>query len=289
MCMCVCVLTYKCIYIYTYPLYFPISRFPLPLPLLPSPLPLPSLSPPSPPSPLPLPSSPPSPSPSPSPLPPPSLSSPLLSLSPPLSSPLPLPSLSSPPSPPLPLLSSYSSFPLPSLSSLFPSPLPLLPLLSLSSLSSLSPLPPPLSSLQPKVIKPPLITGEVLLYESGIHAFLLQDGRDNCLMLPADGQIFLTSYRIIFLGTPCDPLAPSLIVTRSVPISSIYRIKRLPPSLLPPPISINTVGGLQIRSVTAEVRLACTGEELEINSPFRYSLTERAKRVHSLVMSIKRD
>ena len=72
-------------------------------------------------------------------------------------------------------------------------------------------------------------------------------------MLPADGQIFLTSYRIIFLGTPCDPQAPSLIVARSIPVSSIYRLKKLGPAILPQPLAIATVGGLQMRSVTAEV------------------------------------
>lgn len=103
------------------------------------------------------------------------------------------------------------------------------------------------------MIKPPLIPGETLLFEHSVHAYLLQDGRNSGLMLPADGQIFLTSYRVIFLGTPCDPQAPSLIVTRSMPISSIYRLKKLNPTLLPQPVSISTVGGLQIRSTSAEV------------------------------------
>ena len=58
---------------------------------------------------------------------------------------------------------------------------------------------------QPKVIKPPLLTGEVMLLEQGVHAYLLQDGRENGKLLPADGHVFLTSYRIIFLGTACNP------------------------------------------------------------------------------------
>ena len=58
--------------------------------------------------------------------------------------------------------------------------------------------------MQAKVIKPPLLPGEVLLLEQGLHAYLLPDGRDNGLLLPADGHVFLTSYRVIFLGTPCD-------------------------------------------------------------------------------------
>ena len=39
----------------------------------------------------------------------------------------------------------------------------------------------------------------------GVHAYLLPDGRENQLLVPAEGHIFLTSYRIIFLGTPCHP------------------------------------------------------------------------------------
>ena len=59
-------------------------------------------------------------------------------------------------------------------------------------------------AIQAKVIKPPLLPGEVLLLEQGLHAYLLCDGRDNGLLVPADGHVFLTSYRVIFLGTPCD-------------------------------------------------------------------------------------
>ena len=58
--------------------------------------------------------------------------------------------------------------------------------------------------IQAKVIKPPLLPGEVLLLEQGLHAYLLSDGRENGLLVPADGHIFLTSYRVIFLGTPVD-------------------------------------------------------------------------------------
>ena len=54
------------------------------------------------------------------------------------------------------------------------------------------------------MIKPPLLPGEVLLLEQGLHAYLLCDGRENGLLVPADGHVFLTSYRVIFLGTPCD-------------------------------------------------------------------------------------
>ena len=42
----------------------------------------------------------------------------------------------------------------------------------------------------------------------GLRAYLLNDGREDYLscteMLPAEGAIFLTNYRVIFQGVPCD-------------------------------------------------------------------------------------
>lgn len=47
----------------------------------------------------------------------------------------------------------------------------------------------------------------------GMRVHLLSDGRDEATgvmggppLLPAEGAIFLTTYRIIFKGTPNDPL-----------------------------------------------------------------------------------
>lgn len=47
--------------------------------------------------------------------------------------------------------------------------------------------------------------------------------------------------------------APNVIVTRSTPVASIFRLKKVPPSPLPQ-LGITTVSGLQMRSVTSEVR-----------------------------------
>lgn len=102
-----------------------------------------------------------------------------------------------------------------------------------------------------KIIKPPLLPGEVTVLE-GIHTYLLPDGRENGLLAPAEGHIFLTSYRVIFLGTPCDPHAPNVIVTRSMPVASIFRLKKLQQYPLPQ-LGITTVSGLQMRSTTAEL------------------------------------
>jgi len=65
---------------------------------------------------------------------------------------------------------------------------------------------------QPKVIKPPLLPGEVMVMD-GVRTYLFPDGRENGLLVPAEGHIFLTSYRIAFLGTPCHPLGEEVVVT----------------------------------------------------------------------------
>ena len=48
----------------------------------------------------------------------------------------------------------------------------------------------------------------------GLRAYLLPDGRDEGIggnvggpvLLPAEGAIFITTYRVVFKGTPCDAL-----------------------------------------------------------------------------------
>lgn len=54
----------------------------------------------------------------------------------------------------------------------------------------------------------------------GLRVYLLPDGREEGLggnmggptLLPAEGAIFLTNYRIIFKGTPCDPLGKNQVL-----------------------------------------------------------------------------
>jgi myotubularin-related protein 5/13 len=68
------------------------------------------------------------------------------------------------------------------------------------------------TTLQPKILRPTLLPGEELIME-GTRVYLLPDGREEHsggltggpTLLPAEGAIFLTNYRIVFRGTPCDP------------------------------------------------------------------------------------
>lgn len=67
--------------------------------------------------------------------------------------------------------------------------------------------------LQPKILTPTLLPGEEIVME-GLRVFITFDGREEGTgtnmggpaLLPAEGAIFLTTYRVIFKGTPCDPL-----------------------------------------------------------------------------------
>ena len=54
----------------------------------------------------------------------------------------------------------------------------------------------------------------------GLRVYLLPDGREEGSglnmggppLLPAEGAAFLTNYRVIFKGTPCDPLGRGQIM-----------------------------------------------------------------------------
>ena len=51
-----------------------------------------------------------------------------------------------------------------------------------------------------------------MIMSYGVHCYLLSDGRENGLLVPADGHVFLTSYRVIFIGTPCNPQGTTYIL-----------------------------------------------------------------------------
>uniref|UniRef100_A0A8C3G0V8 SET binding factor 2 n=1 Tax=Cyclopterus lumpus TaxID=8103 RepID=A0A8C3G0V8_CYCLU len=75
---------------------------------------------------------------------------------------------------------------------------------------------------KPKILRPALLPGEELVSE-GLRVLLDPDGREAIggllggpHILPAEGALFLTTYRIIFKGTPHDPLVPMLLDCRSL-------------------------------------------------------------------------
>lgn len=70
--------------------------------------------------------------------------------------------------------------------------------------------------MQPKLMRPTLLPGEELVMDA-MRVHLIADGREEATglmggppLLPSEGAIFLTTYRLIFRGTPIDPLGKSL-------------------------------------------------------------------------------
>lgn len=67
---------------------------------------------------------------------------------------------------------------------------------------------------QAKLLQPKLLPGEESQLEEPLRVFLATDGRLTAtggtlggpVLLPAEGAIFLTNYRLIFIGTPADAL-----------------------------------------------------------------------------------
>lgn len=64
---------------------------------------------------------------------------------------------------------------------------------------------------KPKILTPNMLPGEEILLD-GLRVYLLPDGREESTagllggppLLPAEGAVFLTNYRIVFKGIPCD-------------------------------------------------------------------------------------
>lgn len=129
---------------------------------------------------------------------------------------------------------------------------------------------------KPKIQKPTLLNGEVFVGES-MRVYLLSDGREDGTspLLPAEGALFLTNYRVVFRGTPCDPLACEQSIVRSFPVSSLTKEKRVNVLYLP---HLDQVlpEGLQLRSCTFQLLKVAFDEEVTPESieSFRKSLNK---------------
>uniref|UniRef100_A0A8C3QDD6 Uncharacterized protein n=1 Tax=Geospiza parvula TaxID=87175 RepID=A0A8C3QDD6_GEOPR len=123
---------------------------------------------------------------------------------------------------------------------------------------------------KPKLLRPNLLLGEECVME-GLRVYLMPDGREEGAggsiggppLLPAEGAVFLTTYRIIFKGTPTDPLVGEQVVIRSFPIASLTKEKK---------ISIQAQAdqfiqeGLQLRSCTFQLLKIAFDEEVASDS-----------------------
>uniref|UniRef100_A0A8C2G0K0 SET binding factor 1 n=1 Tax=Cyprinus carpio TaxID=7962 RepID=A0A8C2G0K0_CYPCA len=118
---------------------------------------------------------------------------------------------------------------------------------------------------KPKLLRPTLLPGEEFVMD-GMRVHLITDGREEATgalggppLLPAEGAIFLSNYRLIFKGTPTDPLVGEQVVTRSFPVASLTKEKRISVNL---PMDQLVQEGLQLRSCTFQLMKIAFDEEV---------------------------
>lgn len=121
---------------------------------------------------------------------------------------------------------------------------------------------------KPKILTPNMLVGEEMIME-GLRVYLLPDGREEGSsgllggppLLPAEGAIFLTNYRIIFKGIPCDSFACEHVVVRSFPVASLTKEKKVAVQYLAH-LDQWLQEGLQLRSCTFQLMKFAFDEEV---------------------------
>ncbi|XP_076879735.1 myotubularin-related protein 13 isoform X2 [Brachyhypopomus gauderio] len=119
---------------------------------------------------------------------------------------------------------------------------------------------------KPKILRPALLPGEEFVTE-GLRVVLDPDGREEATggllggphILPAEGALFLTSYRVIFKGTPHDPLVGEQPVIRSFPVSTLTKDKKI---TIQNQLQQNMQEGLQLRSASFQLIKVAFDEEV---------------------------
>lgn len=119
---------------------------------------------------------------------------------------------------------------------------------------------------KPKILTPNMLAGEEAIME-GLRVYLLPDGREDAgqlcgpPLLPAEGAIFLTNYRIIFKGIPCDSFACEQVVVRAFPVTSLTKEKKVAVQYLAH-LDQWLQEGLQLRSCTFQLLKLAFDEEV---------------------------
>nr|XP_045007393.1 myotubularin-related protein 5 isoform X4 [Jaculus jaculus] len=123
---------------------------------------------------------------------------------------------------------------------------------------------------KPKLLRPRLLPGEECVLD-GLRVYLLPDGREAGVggsgggpaLLPAEGAVFLTTYRVIFTGMPTDPLVGEQVVVRSFPVATLTKEKRIS---VQTPVDQLLQDGLQLRSCTFQLLKMAFDEEVGSDS-----------------------
>ncbi|XP_068197560.1 myotubularin-related protein 13 isoform X2 [Antennarius striatus] len=119
---------------------------------------------------------------------------------------------------------------------------------------------------KPKILRPALLPGEEMVSE-GLRVVLDPDGREEATggllggphILPAEGALFLTTYRIIFKGIPHDPLVGEQAVIRAFPVSTLTKEKKIS---IQNQLQQNMQEGLQLRSASCQLIKVAFDEEV---------------------------
>ncbi|KAM9825740.1 myotubularin-related protein 13 isoform 1-T1 [Syngnathus typhle] len=119
---------------------------------------------------------------------------------------------------------------------------------------------------KPKILRPALLPGEEFVTE-GLRVLLDPDGREEATggllggphILPAEGALFLTTYRIIFKGIPHDPLVGEQAVIRAFPMSTLTKEKKIS---IQNQLQQNMQEGLQLRSASFQLIKVAFDEEV---------------------------
>ncbi|KAE8297021.1 Myotubularin-related protein 13 SET-binding factor 2 [Larimichthys crocea] len=119
---------------------------------------------------------------------------------------------------------------------------------------------------KPKILRPALLPGEEVVSE-GLRVLLDPDGREEATggllggphILPAEGALFLTTYRIIFKGIPHDPLVGEQAVIRAFPVSTLTKEKKIS---IQNQLQQNMQEGLQLRSASFQLIKVAFDEEV---------------------------
>jgi hypothetical protein len=130
---------------------------------------------------------------------------------------------------------------------------------------------PKLDALRPDI----LLVNEHVLEPSPLRCYLIQDGReDTCgvnggpVLIPAEGALFLTNYRVIYRGIPVDSAVQSsdAIITRSFPIFSLIKEKKFSGQYHTENSNSTLHDGLQLRSCTFQLIRVYFDEEVSTDN-----------------------
>ena len=124
---------------------------------------------------------------------------------------------------------------------------------------------------KPKFHAPTLLPGEELVSD-GLRIYLLPDGREEHAgglaggpaLLPAEGAIFLTNYRLIFKGNPIDPFANEKTIVRAFPVTSLTLEKRFSMNEYVSEIDQVLKEGIKLRSSTFQLIRAAFDDEVSL-------------------------